>query len=919
MFKPVYVFSSILIYYSVFLAIGVFFEFFYPQKKFKNIWKPLYSLSLLLYLMPWTFYGATGVASDNGMIALSLYVGMGLSIFLWPILLKKIIYVKEEYKITSIPDFVSVRYGKSQGLATLLTIFTLIVVLPCCASQLRAINNTIFLCLDSLNLSYGEKFIFNYIDLFILFALLSFTILVGARKLDPTERHPGIIATVAIDVIVKMVVIIIAGFFIVNYTGGGIGQIFASLNESYFNDILCINSSRLFSYVSRVFLSMAAALFLPIQFHLAVVENSDKKDIYTALKILPISLILISFFIVPIAIIGLKSGYLPKYADYFMLKITYDNGAGFIAMLIFISAFSAASFVIVISSIVISIMATNHIILPLLDIFPRFSFLKKYILYIRRVVILAFMLAVYLFERKLNLAFSLAEIEIISFTAVIQFLPVIIGGLYWKKGNKTGAYLGLLSGFFIWGYTLFFPLLVRSFGIDTGIINNGLFGIAALKPESLFNISFPDNISHALFWSLFFNIIFYIMGSLMSKRAGDELQMAHYIVSGSDNVRRYIDVKYSKKINLAGKITIIRDILNEYLSKENVELLLNRVLKSEKLEGIDDKGIMKFTYLIDEIEKQLSGFIGVAAAHNVMKDSKLYTKDELATLSVIYTEKLNNLNLTSAENKVNYYQEREHFFMNQAAMLEELVKKRTEELKKAYEKLLERERLAALGKLTSTVSQELRNPLGTIKASLYAIKHRLDLDADEKLKTVIRRTERNVDRCDFVIEELLEYSKIRELNKQKTNLDQWLFRIINNFDFGYGIEIKLDLNSGVEIEIDRLKLKRCIVNVLKNAKFSIDLKKKEKKYGNPLFCICVETLKHSSIVEIRIRDTGVGISEDKLKRVFEPLFSFRNFGIGLGLPIVKQIVSLHDGGIHMDSIENEYTSVVIWLPLDLQS
>jgi signal transduction histidine kinase len=224
--------------------------------------------------------------------------------------------------------------------------------------------------------------------------------------------------------------------------------------------------------------------------------------------------------------------------------------------------------------------------------------------------------------------------------------------------------------------------------------------------------------------------------------------------------------------------------------------------------------------------------------------------------------------------------------------------------------LLRNERLATLGQVIATVSHEIRNPLGTIQTSIYSLRKRIG-DQGDAVSSSLDRAERSIVRCDRIIGELLEYTRTREPHRVATPLDAWLAELLDDFDFPTGIAVTRELDSGAVVAFDRNRLQGCVVNVLSNACQSM-----LERPGGPERCeMLVESRCAAGRVEIRITDTGPGIPPEVLERVFEPMFSTRTFGVGLGLPIVKKNMEQHGGGVELDSEARCGTSVTLWLPL----
>ena len=245
--------------------------------------------------------------------------------------------------------------------------------------------------------------------------------------------------------------------------------------------------------------------------------------------------------------------------------------------------------------------------------------------------------------------------------------------------------------------------------------------------------------------------------------------------------------------------------------------------------------------------------------------------------------------------------------------LERRVEERTRELREAQEELVRNERLAVLGQLTATVSHELRNPLGSIRPSTYVLRKKLDSSDDRSILEAIDRIERGIERCDHIIEELLDFTRASRLQKTSVILDQWLEFTVEEQSIPDAIKVALSMGlDGMKVDIDSFRMRRVLVNILENAVHSLTSEEDgEIKAGAR---IDINTSLEQGQVEIRCTDNGSGIAEDVMQHIFEPLFSTKNFGVGLGMPAVKQIMEFHGGGIEVESVEGKGTTVTLWLP-----
>jgi PAS domain S-box-containing protein len=242
--------------------------------------------------------------------------------------------------------------------------------------------------------------------------------------------------------------------------------------------------------------------------------------------------------------------------------------------------------------------------------------------------------------------------------------------------------------------------------------------------------------------------------------------------------------------------------------------------------------------------------------------------------------------------------------------LEEMVEARTKELKDAQDELVRKERLAALGQLTATVAHEIRNPLGTVQTSVFSIGDAIERKEMKRVDRALSLAARNIRRCDGIITELLDFTRQKELKPATMDIDVWLEDLLNEQKIPEGIECRRAITAGILVPFDSEYLRRAVINVVTNA---VQALQEEESPGKELK---VKTAVAGDRIEIRVVDTGPGIPEDIRDRLFEPLFSTRGFGVGLGLVIVKDIMEEHGGGIEIESEVGKGTAVVLWLPLE---
>ncbi len=263
----------------------------------------------------------------------------------------------------------------------------------------------------------------------------------------------------------------------------------------------------------------------------------------------------------------------------------------------------------------------------------------------------------------------------------------------------------------------------------------------------------------------------------------------------------------------------------------------------------------------------------------------------------------------------------EHALYRLNAELEQRVEERNAELKAAQEELLRTERLATLGKLTATVSHELRNPLAVIRTSVFAIEKKAD-EGWPGIAAAIGRIDRNVRRCDRIIDEMLDFTRIRDLQREPLAIDDWLAALIEEHPIPDGIILDGDLAiPGVTAMADPERLRRAVVNVVDNALQSMaDLPTGAAAAAGAVEKrLIVRTRTDGGRLQMVFEDSGPGIPAAERARIFEPLFSTRNFGVGLGLAVVSQIMDQHDGGVEVGEAFGGGARFVLWLPLEQEA
>ena len=242
--------------------------------------------------------------------------------------------------------------------------------------------------------------------------------------------------------------------------------------------------------------------------------------------------------------------------------------------------------------------------------------------------------------------------------------------------------------------------------------------------------------------------------------------------------------------------------------------------------------------------------------------------------------------------------------------LEDVIEERTHQLKAAQDSLLRKERLAALGQLTAAVSHELRNPLATLKASLVFLDRKLD-DLSPEAERAMERVNRSVDRCENIIEDLLEHTRLQPLLLEKVDMSAWLHSVLDYYEIPSWLSLKRDLPTELLAKFDTESIRRALMNLLDNAAqalSTIDIADKKM--------ITIAAREVGSYAEFSVADNGPGMDEETRKMIFEPLYTTKTYGVGLGLPIVQRIVEQHQGQVIVSSKVGLGTKIIVRLPID---
>lgn len=824
----------------------------------------VYTLSLSVYCTGWTFYGAVGSAVRNGLEFAAIYLGPTLLFIGWFWLLRKLVRVGQTQRITSIADLVSSRYGKSATLAVIVTILTVISSTPYIALQLQSLTIS-YVSLTGTEASPTQNT--AAISFWFAVGLAGFTILFGTRNVDVNERHHGVVTAIALEAIVKLAALLAVGLFVVFWLSDGPSDIFARAPESL------LQTERVFGprWVTLNMLSAMAILTLPRMFHVLVVENVDERHLATAAWAFPLYVFLISLFVIPIGIAGLSS--LPEGSNPDMFVLTVPLGAGQtgLALLAFLGGLSAATSMVIVSSIALSTMVSNHIVVPIWlklskNANKTSGDVRGVLLASRRLSIAAILALGFLYFQLTGGSGALASIGLIAFAGLAQIVPSLIAGLFWRGANRYGAAAGLTIGSIIWAYTLFLPSFGGSFLLSADTIIHGPFGWEALRPRALFGLEGMDPLVHAVFWSLALNICALIFVSQVTvPNELERLQSALFV-----DVFRRGDVGSTPALGRNATSEDLYTLAQRILGTDRAyAFFLKTATEQGKQKGLPDPT----NSFVRDFERELSGSVGSASAHAMVS--------QIAGGGTVSVDDLMNIADETAQ-ILQYSQQLEA----QSVVLEDTAAK----LRAANAQLTELGEQKDL--FLSHVSHELRTPMTSIRSFAEILRETPDISHPDAQKFVgIIDTESQ--RLTRLLDEILDLS-ILESGRANWTLGPVLLsdvvsRARDNvqaLDGGKHLTFEASPSlDDIKVLADPDRASQVLINLFTNV----------LKYGHAdRQIITLTTAAHGDTIELDINDNGPGIAKTDHGKIFE---KFTRLGAkdlagsaGLGLPISREIM-----------------------------
>ncbi len=831
----------------------------------------IYTLSLSIYCTAWTFYGAVGYAARSGLEYLTIYIGPSLVMIGWWWLLRKLVRIGRSQRITSIADLISSRYGKSNLLAVGVTVLAVIGTTPYIALQLQSVT----VSFDVFSSAYGAELTEatqGSNALLVAAGLTLFTIVFGTRNLDVNERHHGVVMAVAVEAIVKLFALLAVGIFVVWGLGGGVSETLARIDASEIGQW----QMRGDRWAMLIFLSGAAFLCLPRMFQVMVVENEDEDHLRTASWAFPAYLMIMSLFVVPIAVVGLDLMPAGSNPDFFVLTVPLATGNDALAMLSFIGGFSSATSMVIVAALALSTMVSNHIVMPIWlstqSVGASVSGdVRHVVLLSRRISIGAVVFLGYLYFRLSGGGSALASMGLISFAGVAQFLPVLIGGIFWRGATRTGAFVGLTVGFLIWAYTLLLPSFGAGTLVSETMLAEGPMGMGWLRPQAFFGITGMDPLVHAVFWSILLNTMSFFIASLVGFPSPlERLQGAQFV-----NVFEHSSTPQS----WGGSLAQTEDLMvmaQRIIGAREAQNLFEREAKRQGMSGLLPEPSPDF---LQRLERELAGSVGAATAHAMIGQIVGGASVSVEDLMAVADETAQMMEYSSRLEAKSEEQART-----------------ARQLRQANEKLtlISEQKDSFL----SQVSHELRTPMTSIRAFSEILRDSDRLSEDEKIKysSIIHDEALRLTR---LLDDLLDLSVLESgrvnLNLQSGSLKGILDHAVSSALTGAGeYKIRVVRDYAVEdvmLNTDLDRLSQVFINLIGNAQKYCDASVPKLR---------IEVGRSTGALVVDFIDNGSGIPKAEQAVIFEKFSRTgeqRVKGAGLGLAICREIMTRLGGAV----------------------
>ncbi|WBU53319.1 ATP-binding protein [Paracoccus sp. SCSIO 75233] len=812
----------------------------------------IFTLSLSVYCTAWTFYGAVGYASRSGLEFATIYLGPTLVLAgsWWG--LRRLVQVARMHRVTSVADLISARYGKSNTLAALITLIALIAATPYLALQLQSISLS-FAAFGSGDVLPGP------LDMWVTLGLAGFAILFGTRNLAADERHHGVVMAIAVEAVVKLLAFIALGVWVVWGLADGPVDVLARIAARAAAPDAAGWMLRPDRWTALIMVSAAAVLTLPRMFQVLVIEPADEKPLASAAWAFPTYLMVMSLFVLPIAVIGRELLPPDISPDLYVLHLPLSQGRDSLALLVFLGGLSSATSMVIISAIALATMISNHWLVPFLLRLRRRETddmaqadLRGPLIASRRIAILV-VIGLGAAYRSSGGGQALATMGTVAFVGVAQLLPAMLGGLVWRGATRIGAYAGIVAGAAVWLVLVFLPSL--------GVLPTASFGSV-------------DPLAAAIFISLGLNITLFTCVSLLTLPDPEErLQGLSFVHVVSPETAA---LSHGPRGNSAARAEALLALARRVWGGEEALRLFRAEAERQGKSGfLPDVS----TGFLSRLERRLASAVGSATAHAMLAQFAGQRPTTMAELMAVAGE------------------------AQRAKAQARQLKDDTDELSRTARRLREaNDRLTTLSKqkdaFLGQISHELRTPMTSVRAFSELLK--LPDISDEERARFAGIIHDEATRLTRLLDDLLDLSVLESgrgtLSPSVTNLHDLISRAIEaSSATGNARDLTIDRDIPSEhlmVITDADRLLQVLINLIGNA----------RKYcvaERPILTIRVRRM--PSVTRIDVMDNGEGIPADKQDLVFEKFSRLndpaRAGGAGLGLAISREVMTALGGSI----------------------
>lgn len=846
------------------------------EKKKSKLWinNPyIYALSLAVYCTAWTYYGSIGVAATSGLNYLPIYIGPIMIIPAWIYINTRIVRIARVNKISSIADFISLRYGNSRSFSAIITIVCLLAIVPYIGLQIRAISETFHLVTET----PVSKNILTDNATFVVILIALFSSYYGTKYVDASEKRLGIISAIALESFLKLFFIIILGLFVIYFVFDGFSDIYEKASQ--FEDFKEKNTFNgiegAMNWMVLCMISGTAICILPRQFHTAIIENRQEKHIKTAIWFFPLYLLIFTVFIFPIAwggrLIFEGQNVNPEFYS-ILIPQHFDNTL--ITVLVFLGGLSSSISMIIISAITLSIMLSNNLIIP----YGMLGKLKsenniqntKLITNIRKFSIFALIIMAFGFYKYFILKTSLDSVGLISFVVIAQLAPAFFGAVFWKRGTYKGAVIGLLAGLVICYFGLIIPQYYFSYNQEFKGALRDIYNVF-----DFFTITFLGRIPQIFFWSILVNTAFFSIISVSVKGNYRERNFAELYV----DIDKYIQNHENAFIwRGTAYVSDIKNILERFLGKNKTEQALrifNLKYNIDSQTETADSRFIKFS------ENLLAGRIGTASAKILIEGVTQEDTISLKEVLTILEESKENITLNKK-------------LTEQSEELQKL----SDDLRKANESLIIKDHQK--DDFLDSVAHELRTPITAIRSAGEILADDDDIPLEIK-KEFLNNIITESDRLSEIINDILYLDKLQHgeiiLNIQENNILETykkavkpLMHLIQQKNIHVS---EVNLLNNFLYEYDEARMIQLFQNILGNA----------FKFTEEQGTIQTKLSEKEDRLIITIFNTGKHIPNEDLEMIFDKFYQSKNqnilkpTGSGLGLAISKKIIQAQGGTI----------------------